>query len=347
MRRLAVAVVVVVVLACLAVGVANADTVTLKKATDPGITYAETWDTKVTNYSSTEAVYNFGSDFKYDEYHHWNLYSTSRAMLVKFDLTAIPQVDKVEGVNSATLRLYQLGWSYSNNNKQVAQIAEDWVEGSSKGEWNHVCDGAQYYARNAGNVVTPQYDAGEDLYKVENVADLAVDPVDNSRWFVRHSGNNWNMANRAYTKYDTLADLKTAGAGRNSYYDAANDILWVQDSTELRWFGDPDMFDTPGAGITGSAITDMTDPQPDPSGWIEFDVATIVENWLVNGQDNYGFKFMLPGGNQLDMATSEYSADEGLRPELVLDLEIAQPIAEPAGLSLLGLALLGLRKKRS
>ena len=56
------------------------------------------------------------------------------------------------------------------------------------------------------------------------------------------------------------------------------------------------------------------------------------------------FGTMTFGGGR-DFWLSDYTTDSSLRPMLVIDYQ--PPVAEPAGLGLMGLALLGLKKRRS
>lgn len=320
-----------VLLVCALVGMAQAGTITLK---GPSVTQ----DTKLSGHMNDEKTTNYGGESSMS-----NLYcaqtphtKVTRAGAFKFDLTGL---GTVTSVNSATLRLYLTNANYGINTAYAAQMSEAWVEGTGTGTYSGDADGATWFTTNGGSTSTPAYDAVEGVYYVDGVSDIAVDPLDSERLFVRRAPTNSNNR-QTYTSFDTLADLKAAGSGRNCFYDDATDRLWLQDSEDIRWYASGDLFAAPGGTIIGDYVE--PDSMPAAAGdWLEFDVTGIVENWLIDGDSNYGFKVEAGAYKQYGIASSENETST-YHPELVIDY-----VPEPASMSLLalgGLTLLGKRK---
>lgn len=314
---------------------AGAAPITLKMYNGAGDTYTTVADTMISNYggaTGSEVFYNHGGEAAPSI-----VYSTSRVLLFNFDLSAIPDFAQVNGVNSATLRIYRSANIYGNGNWMAGQLAENWVGGTSSGAWDGVCDGAQWYTRNAGTV-TPKaslVSAGGGIYYIDGVSNLADDPANTSRKFIRSGDapgnfNNASSTGPVYAPYSTLADLQAAGSTRGYYWDSASNRLYVnKNDASVRWYKTADLWTTPGGGIVGSYIKDKSASGPAVPGWIDFDVKNIAQNWLVNGQANNGFRLYGTGQNTVYM--SEYATDPTLRPELVLDLSY---VPEPATLLL-------------
>ncbi len=250
-------------------------------------------------------------------------YSTSRVLLVRFDLTAVPNLNKVALVNSATLRLYRSANTYGNGSWYAGQLAESWVEGTGSGLWDGVCDGAMWYTRNAGTVtpVASLVSYGGGIWYIPNVTSLADDPVNAGKKFVR-SGNspgNYNNTQNIYTHYATLVALQGAGSTRGYFWDSAAACLYVnKNDVSVRWYATSDMWATAGAGILGSYIKDKSAAGPPVPGWIEIEIAPIVRNWVLSAQANNGVRLYGAGQNTIDF--KEYTTDPTLRPELVLDV---------------------------
>jgi len=325
------------ILAALAATGAHATVVTLKPYGGAGYTQASVWDTELSSYGGAEPFYNYGGKTSYG-----NLFASVRVYLVKFDLSAIPNPSQVVAVNSATLRVYRLGYDFNNGNLSVAPLAQDWVQGTGSGEWDGACDGAQWYARNAGTTIPSAslVSDGDGIYHIDGVTNLANDPANAGEHFVRMAGppGNYNNAGQGglYTAYSSLADLQAAGGTRGCFWDSANSRLYVnKNDSAVRWYSTSDLWTTPGGTITGSYINDTSYPTPpDVPGWVQFDITSLVQGWLVNGQANYGVRMLQPAHCQNVIASSRYTDDPTLRPELVLDL---QYVPEPATLALVAL----------
>ena len=298
--------------------------ITLKEYNSAGYTFAATPDTMLNSYSGVKE-YNAGgmSSFTGD----WALYTNWRAVVVKFDLNAIPDKNLVIGVNSAKLRVYRAGYQFGNVNLQATQLAQDWVEGTSNGDWSGVCDGAQWFTRNAGTVVakTALSSYGGGIYYISNVTNLANDPVNSGKLHVRLSASDGNYRNAqdSFTSAASLAALQALGGTRGYYWDSAAGRLYLnKNDYDIRWYSSGDQWTTPGGTITGSAVT--SSPTSSAATWVEFDVKTIVTNWLVSGQGNYGVRIIEAAAGGSTLATSE-ATDPTLRPELIVDVVYGQP----------------------
>lgn len=326
----------------LTVGQVEAAPIVLKEYSGAGYTFTNVADTLISGYSPGETGYNHGGVAAPS-----NVYSGSRVLLVRFDLGAVPDLNQVATVNSATLRLYRSANIYGNGNFYAGQLAQGWVEGTSSGFWDGACDGAQWYTRNGGTI-TPKASLvsdGAGIWYIPDVTSLADDPLYAGKRFVRNGNppGNYNNVLNNYTQYDTLIDLQNAGATRGYFWDSAASRLYVnKNDWDVRWYAAPDMWATPGAGITGSYITDTSASGPSVPGWIEFDITSFVNDWVISGQDNNGVRVY--GAGQNTVVLSEYTDDPTLRPELVLDLTY---VPEPATLGLLLLTVGGLMRRRS
>jgi len=347
LKRMVMAMVALVMVLGLA-NVASADLITLQKRTATGVTYAETWDTAMTSYQ--EPHYNLGgADTLEAPYLVANSSQLRGTALVKFDLGAIPDVAKLATVNSATL-LVRANFNGDSSLASVKQLAQDWVEGSGTSLGWKTCNGAQWYTRNSGTIATPTFDAGSGLYYVDSVANLAGG--NRVRWTPR---NDYNR-DKTFTMYTSLADLQSGAPAENrgAYWDETGvegdaNRLWLKGSNEIRWYADSDMWTTVGGTVTGPTHVQSNGPNGDnwTYYWLEFDVTSIVENWLIDGDDNYGFRIQ-PHTNYTNMRIySSENASDSLRPQLVLDYTLAVPVAEPgsAMLMLLG-TVFGLRRRR-
>ena len=373
-------------------GAATADTFVLKEQLGAGYTYCDTLDTQITRTGSGEE-YNFGAVKTIRM-------STSGSSwyyggVIRFDLSAIPvggRVIGVKGVNSATLRMYRLNGDCGT--LQVNQMTQTWDEGTSNGDWGQVFDGAGCYASRAGtNVSTGTYQstvhatvakpAGVTVYYFDNVTDLAEDPAVGTRHYIaRWEGTtffrNWDLINRRMSQATSLDDLvdNYEGHDRAYYYDDPNDRVYLSfNNRDTRYFETTDLWvDSVWDGSQTKGILDgsidsantYTDAASS-NGWYEVGITPVADNWLVDGDPNYGVRLRSTSGysqgtrfvasertEKYDPVTgvweghAQYLPWEGIyvQPELVLDVEMERLVPEPAGLGLLGLALLGLRRKR-
>jgi MYXO-CTERM domain-containing protein len=155
-------------------------------------------------------------------------------------------------------------------------------------------------------------------------------------------------------EWDPTALPQGVGTGQDT---AAHDITW-ENAPQCRTAGSSYMssFVEEGAGF--SAITRKIGDIPGSGGVdIVLDVTDLV-NWLVGANSTYssfadandqlticfisqyGSGYPIPSWN---WASTEHST--AVAP--LIELEEVPPIAEPAGLGLIGLALLGLKRRRS
>lgn len=258
------------------------------------------------------------------------IYSGARNGLVRFDLGDIPAGSTFV---SASLRVYRSSYTSGTAPLRVsaAQLAEGWVEGISGGTWDSIHDGATWYTRSAGTIETPVFDSGEGIYYVSNVVNLADDPVTNAtlvppRKFVRsvnrnfdNDPGNWLVS---FTNCASLADLKAQSPTLTAYYyDAGASKLWLRTSTGLRWYATNELWATAGGTTVGVTTNDVVNPGGTTNGWYEWSVTSIVSNWLMAGQSNYGFR-LVSASCELSLRASEGITNA---PELIIHYISATP----------------------
>ena len=197
---------------------------------------------------------------------------------------------------------------------------------------------------------------------------------------------NYDLNHNQLSQAADLDDLAASGGNANLYYyDVDNDRVYLASNNhQIRWFHTDDLWaDSVWDGSrnqgpsTSSLDFDNAVVQStiDGDGWYEFDITEFVEAWMLGGVDNFGMRMhrASPEGNTVFASSEEgrmwdpvnqvwdsyWDGDDEewkvnpdfvsgfyVQPELILDLDFAMPIPEPAGLSLLGMALLGLKRKR-
>ena len=345
----------VTLVACLlAVAVnASAAVITLKdKPVEAGDThtYAYVPDVRLGNYNSSlhDVEMNLGSaNSPNGGLYCWDSPPMIIATLINVDLNAIPDKAGITQVNSATLRVYRNRGYPGGTADQIflTELAESWVEGTGTGSGSD-CDGAQWYNRNSGTVVTAaELISDSGVYRIDNVADLANDPVNADKKHVRQASSNTLNSADNHTDFPTLqALIDDGGATRGYFYDDASGKLYVNTLEDVRYYATSDHWATPGGTTTGAdPRADITDMEPwsgwGGAGWIEWDVTDIVNGWLLGKAPNYGFR--LSGSGDYNYLQSSEYATGAERPELVIDY-----VPEPCTLALLILGAAGLVRNR-
>ncbi len=319
---------------------AHATVVTLQMNNTGGVTNTNVADTQISTNSTFEAAYNWGGAPTLE------VFKGVRVALYQFDLSPILSGGNVASVNSATLKLYRTKTQFGDSAWAVKQLAEGWVAGTGNGQAGGNCDGAQWFARNGGNTVAGSalVSDGNGLYYVDGISGLAADPKNSNNQFVRLAGNNVNNDKNTYITYcDSLATLQAAGTTTPAYYwdEAAGRLYVNKNSVSIRYYTPSDMWTTPGGTTVGDAVTTSV-PATAP-GWMSLDATNVVNNWLVGGQDNYGFRISMTGNGDNFLVSSDYVDDPTLRPELVLDVTYTP---EPATLALLMLGGVAVLRRR-
>jgi MYXO-CTERM domain-containing protein len=152
-------------------------------------------------------------------------------------------------------------------------------------------------------------------------------------------------------------DIASWGDGNDFFYP--DPVVDATVPPRLGYDVSPSDASTPGDGSAADEVTPTSTGYlgGDFSRWWNVDITDIVTDWVSGAESNYGLYLIrrAPGDGLLDdhnwnILSSEeagglYGAAWAVEP--VLFIEYTPPVAEPAGLSLMGLALLGLRRRRS
>lgn len=287
-----------------------------------------TWDTKIDGFGFGVGLsYNYGGNNSMS-----GLYSGTRNGLIRFNLSGVLAGSPI---NSAILRIYRSSYSFGTAplHVGVAQLVESWVEGTSGGGWENVNDGCTWHARTAGTLATPVLDSGEGVYYVTGVTGLADDPYTNAsypppRKCVRGSDKNWDNVpdDVNFSNCASLVELKALGvAVKGYYYDSGLSKLWLRTSTGIRWYATNDLWTTFGGTVIGGTTNEITTPAGTGNGWYEWNVTSIVSNWITAGQSNYGFR-LVSVSCELGLTASESNCVE--IPQLVITCPVPAPAAE-------------------
>ena len=347
----------VLLLAVAMAGTAAADMVVLQQ----GAGYNGAKDVYFSQTPSSAAGANQHGD--YSATGMWSMFYSSEGYmgLMQFDLNGVP----ASSVISATLKLYNN--SANLNPVKAQQVGQSWDEGTGDGNYWKLVDGAthrcRYAPRSVDNDAGLSWVADGASYQLSATVELAPDPrapSDPLRYHVRRG----RAAEAGYLRgYENYYGLGTAYADKASldaatvtgyayYYDGANDLLYMRqadgNAPQYINFVDTDNYWDYTSRLAAGYWQGQTDAVA--NDWLTMDVTEVVQRWM--GLDGYALEANC--GLQLNSVnnttgsyifSSDYDDDPSLRPMLII--EFVGPVPEPAGLGLMGLALLGLKKRRS
>lgn len=123
-----------------------------------------------------------------------------------------------------------------------------------------------------------------------------------------------------YSFYDSLPEV-----GGVSYIMKAakpwdkNTVTWFQASTGIKW-------DQVGGDYVGSPVSSIVCKPDATSSWVEYTVATAIDEFLKSPQSNNGFIILFNSTDRLDCYSSDYIPDTALRPKLVVTYTTDSPI---------------------
>ena len=292
--------------------------------------------------------------------------------LIEFDLTPLADANATS-ITSATMYLYRYSQYGAPTRYRVEQIGQEWVEGTVLNYWDKV-DGAGHRFHHppiklqAGDWQDPN--AGEASYRYLSPSPLVPNQRNGNpgyKWVFRSTtypdgirlfdfrDSGLNNDGEAFT---SLAALEGGGPtfanGFGYFYDTGADILYMRMDNDSGKPADMCVVDeTRGWNATtrlaAGGWTNISDSVAGTGVWVPCDMTEMVQRWEgLDGfaqEPNYGVQVdevdQYVGGRY---RLSEYAADQTLRPMLVVEFEGLIP--EPAGLGLIGLALMTLRRRR-
>ncbi len=331
----------------------------------------DTYTNVIGNYEG----YNYGGD---DD---MKSEGTVKPVFLKFDLSSLTGVPGVD-VLTATLTL---NYTYCNSSSATQWKAHQvnstsaWTEGTAESLNYTSSDGATRLWRDSiqpHKVTGWTQDGTTNCWVADIGEDIAAHPDDSTKLLVQGSklqaeGAGLTGFDMKYgvavnsTRYDSLTELNAASPITGSYklgyyWDDANNKLYATR-------GDPAAVPYEAWYVPATAAWNPTDDStlktPDTlfagnsarvgdtsSGYITFDLTTMVENWTEGDtpDTNNGFRITGVVSNRLaTYCTSEYGTTEAemlLQPKLTVTYT-----PEPATMGLLGLGFAGmavLRRRR-
>ena len=186
---------------------------------------------------------------------------------------------------------------------------------------------------------------GQDAWVDENRPVVFVDGGNDDEIRVANPSTASNMRERTYIRFNLssiTSPITTAELGIYLYENhnednlsknlTANRVTSLWSENNISWNTQP-TFDTQYQAI--STIPD------DYIGWVKVDVTDMVNFWLNNPSQNYGFELEIQFSSQLNLkrfASSEQPENPYQHPVLLIDG--GAPVPEPMSFLLLGMSLL-------
>jgi len=335
---------------------AQADMVKLQNGLDGYAGCEDTWTGNVNNYFNYGSNTKFGSDpwdqdlRAYQRIDNEKRYKT----LVRFGGldTKIPAGATITGAKLYLYKSYGQAGGGTYSNVGAYKVLHNWVEGVG----GQALDDQNWTTDSLSGVNVPYWNAATQLggghaktAGYTNVYEASVPAGADIVDFQHGSAFQAPWAKKA-----TIAEVDAQAA--SWYHDtAANKVYFryghagVYGTTGVSYYVSGDKWgDTSATGVgTDLDGTPETGDWPDTTseGWGYVDVTAWAQGWWANPATNFGV-LVTPNTNEIRWRSSEY-ATVADRPYLEIEFEAGGDIIpEPAGLGLVGLALLGLHKKK-
>ena len=202
----------------------------------------------------------------------------------------------------------------------------------------------------AGEFMLGRHQAGDQYTFTQKSGDLEF--AGGYRFQIGYGGSGTYVLNGGIARFTTTAGVHLTGNTDAHFDQNAGDVI-VTDADDYGlaidlWdLGGPCSYNLGGGTLQVEKLT--IDPGNDGNGVLNFDAGSTGILW-VNESDQTvaGINALIGVGKIVDLGAEGFVVtDVGDYTEVKLDLPTAAPIPEPAGLGLIGLALLAVRRRRS